>query len=318
MQFREAYDPHKENNQLKMFINNLVRSRLGPTLAFTLLRFVPQNLAYSLGNLMVRRLVRNSEAPLIQGIRANQSVIRDVPYDDPSLQDAVNQVLKTTVKSIVDSMKAVSGGEYVVRRSCRISEDVMEEVKACMDAGRGQVIIGPHLAGFDMFIFYLGIEAYPILGLSYPDPKGSYTAQNTIRRKFGFNIIPVSLRTLRQAFQHINGGGIVMTAVDRAGLGGEELEFFGKKTVLPIGHARIAVKTSSPLRVGIPYFGDEGLYRATIIESFLPNPDADERDEAISLSQQAPWAMEPYIRKWPERWLMYYPVWPDVIPAGAP
>lgn len=297
-----------------MFINNLSMSRFGPTVALNILRFIPRNLAYYLGSLITKRMARNTDAPLIRGIRANQAVIRDLPYDDPALDEAVTEVLRSTVKSLVDSMKAVTGGEKVVRRSCSIGEESLNDVISCLEAGRGCVIVGPHLIGLDMFIFYLGIEGLPILGLSYPDPKGSYTVQNTIRRKFGFNIIPVSLRTLRQSFQHLRDGGIVMTAVDRAGLGGEELEFFGRKTVLPVGHARIAIKTGSPLMVGIPYITENGMYRADIIASFMPDPDADEHSEAITLAQKALNAMEPYIRKWPEMWLMYYPVWPDDLP----
>jgi KDO2-lipid IV(A) lauroyltransferase len=294
-----------------MFVNNLAMSRVGSAIALNLLRFIPRKLAYFLGFLIIKRMARNTDAPLIHGIRTNQAVVRDLPYDDPALNEAVIEVLKTTVISLVDSMKAVAGGEKVVRRSFIIGEDALKEISSYLEAGRGLVIVGPHLAGFEMFIFYVGIEGLPILGLSYPDPKGSYTTQNTIRRKFGFNIIPVSLRTLRQSFQHLRDGGIVMTAVDRAGLGGEELEFFGRKTVLPIGHARIAVKTGSPLMVGIPAIDEDGMYHGKIIASFVPDPDADEHSEAISLSQKALNAMEPYIRKWPERWLMYHPVWQD-------
>ena len=294
-----------------MFINNLATSRVGPTIALNILRFIPRKLAYIIGAFIIKRMARNTDAPLIRGIRANQAVVRDLPYDDPALDEAVIEVLKTTVKSLVDSMKAVAGGEKVVRRSFAIGEDVLKDIIPFMEAGRGLVIVGPHLAGFDMFIFYIGVEGYPILGLSYPDPKGSYTAQNTIRRKFGFNIIPISLRTLKQSFQHLNDGGIVMTAVDRSGLGGEELEFFGRKAVLPVGHARIAVKTGSPLIVGISEIDEDGMYHGRIIASFIPDPDADEHSEAIALAQKALNAMEPYIRKWPERWLMYHPVWPD-------
>ena len=161
-------------------------------------------------------------------------------------------------------------------------------------------------------MLYLGVLGYPILALSYPDPKGSYVAQNTLRRRFGFDITPVSVESLRQGLRHLRAGKVFMTAVDRPGLGGEPLEFFGRQVVLPVGHTRLAVKTNARVIVGIPYLDEMGVYHGMGAEVYEPPNTGDEKRDAHELAQKVLSTFEIYIRKWPENWLMFYDVWPEI------
>jgi lauroyl/myristoyl acyltransferase len=35
------------------------------------------------------------------------------------------------------------------------------------------------------------------------------------------------------------------------------------------------------------------------------------------MAQEALASMEPFIRKLPEKWMMFHPLWPDVIPTNT-
>jgi lauroyl/myristoyl acyltransferase len=157
---------------------------------------------------------------------------------------------------------------------------------------------------------------YPVFALSYPNPSGSYVAQNALRQKFGFNIKPVSVRSLKEAMKVLRQGGTVMTAVDRPGLGGEPFQFFGRSAILPVGYARLAVKTNSPIMVGIPHLGEDGVYTAECADFLEPPLMGSEAEKSHTLAQKVLDAFEVRIREEPERWLMFYPVWPEVIPSA--
>ena len=297
-----------------MLINKIASSRWGPSIAFSLLRIVPRSLAFKIGSMLSKRMNGDKQSAMARAIRANQAVIRDRSYDDPELDHVVDAVFESTSRSFVDSFKTIASGSEAVRKACEVSDEVLEKLTRWKEKS-GIVVAGTHLVGLDMFIYYMWVIGFPSLGLSYPDPKGSYLALNKIRRRFGFNITPVSLKSLRQAIQLLKANGVVMTAVDRPGLGGDRMQFFGRDVILPIGHARLALKAKAKLVVAIPYVGEDGIYRVEMSDSIEPKISGTEHEIAISMAQEVLTAMEPYIRKWPDKWMMFHPLWPSVIPA---
>ena len=297
-----------------MALDKIVSSRWGPSIGFSLLRIVPRGLAYKIGSALAKQMMGDKQSAMARAIRANQAVIRNRPYADPELDHVVDAVLESTSRSIVDSFKTIASGSEAVRKACDVSDQILENVSRLQEES-GIVIVGPHMVGLDMFISYMGAVGFPSLGLSYPDPKGSYVAQNKLRRRFGFNIIPVSLKSLRQAVQRLKANGVVVTAVDRPGLGGDQMQFFGKDVILPIGHARLALKARAKLLVAIPYVGEDGIYRAEMSDPIEPKSSGTEHEIAKAMAQEALSAMEPYIRKWPDKWMMFHALWPDVIPS---
>ena len=298
-----------------MLIRSVAMSRWGPALGLAITRLIPYRLGYAVGNLFARWVSRNPNNPMNQAIRANQAVVRNLPFNDPALDHVVCDVMRMNARGFVDFFKALAGGVEAVKRVCIIDEPIRSKIDEWMSDERGMIIISPHLLGFDIYMLYLGILGYPIHAISYPDPRGSYVAQNVLRRRFGFNITPLSVQSLREGLRTLKRGEVVMTAVDRPGLGGEPLMFFGREVVLPVGHTRLAVKTNARVIVGISYLDDEGIYHGMGAEVFDPPNTGDEKRDAHELAQRVLSTFEIYIRKWPENWLMFYPVWPDMIPS---
>jgi lauroyl/myristoyl acyltransferase len=299
-------------------IHAIAMSRWGPAVGLFIVRIIPTGLAYWLGKVLARNVARNPNAPIVRAIRSNQAVVRGVSYDDPGLDRAVRSVLEMNARSLVDMLKAVARGEKAVRQACVIDEPLRSDLKRWIEQKQAVVIVGPHVVGFDIFLLYLGVNGYPIQALSYYDPQGSYEVQNAIRLKFGFNITPVSVQSLRQAMRHLQQGKAIMTGVDRPVQGGEPLMFFNRPVELPIGHTRLALKTKALLLVGIPYLDDDGIYHAKTGLLINP-PDVDnELEGARQLAQKVLTVFEDFIRQNPDRWMMFYPLWPDVIPPSEP
>ncbi len=292
-----------------MNIHALAMSRIGPSLGMLIARSFPYPMACALARYLGQRAARDPQAPIVRAIRANQAVVRGLPLEDPRLDRVPQQVLVNAALGYVDLFKAMARGPQGVLEACRMHPDLEQRLEAGLAAGRGLVILGPHTLGFDLFLLYLGAKGYPVQALSYANPRGSYLTQNLMRTRCGLRVTPVSMKSLREAYRNLRRGKAVLTGVDRAGLGGEPLRFFGRQVVLPDGPARMAWRTGAPVVVGLPHRVSLGRYQADFGGWFEPPRGGDMRQNTLELAQAVLQSMERFIAQHPEQWLMFYPVW---------
>jgi len=169
------------------------------------------------------------------------------------------------------------------------------------------------MSSFNILLLALGVRGFPIQALSYARVRGAYHIDNTLRIKFGLNLTPISFQSLRQAIRQLRDGGLVMTGVDRPDEGGEWLTFFGHKAKLPVGHARLALRTGSKILVGMVQAMGDGRYRAVCGSLIEPELTSDRDQDVLMLAQRVLSVIEDYIRSRPEEWLIFQPVWPSVV-----
>jgi KDO2-lipid IV(A) lauroyltransferase len=134
---------------------------------------------------------------------------------------------------------------------------------------------------------------------------------NQIRGEFGLNITPISVHGLRQAIRCLESGGAVVIAADVPIEQGESLTFMGRPCRLPLGHARLAMKTGAQMIFGASRRRADGLYEA--VGAPIPKPESagDRREEERQWAQAAASRMENYIRKRPTEWFMPHRLWPE-------
>lgn len=87
----------------------------------------------------------------------------------------------------------------------------------------------------------------------------------------------------------------------------------GGKAHLPVGHTRPALATGASILVGASHRVGEGTYRAEV--TLTPQPPqqestGDRQQDMVRWAQDALSAVEGFIRRWSEEWLMPEPVWP--------
>jgi KDO2-lipid IV(A) lauroyltransferase len=297
-----------------MSLVGFVNSRWGPATGISLARVLPRNLAEKLAERLAARIARQHDSPLIQAVRANQAVIRDLLPEDSALDAAVEQVIQGTASSYLSLFRVMRKGQGELRKAATMEPALEDQALAVLREGRGLIFAGTHTAGFDHLLLMLGGLDYPVQVLSYAQPTGSYSAQNRIRLRFGLRLTPIDFGSLRTAIGHLRNGGMVVTAVDRADPAGELLEFFGRPARLPVGHARLAWRTGAPVLVGCPRLEGEDRYQALYGGRLEPDLSKDEMTASRELAQSAIRVMEGFIRRRPQEWHMFHPVWP---PAGA-
>ena len=297
-----------------MSLVGFVNSRWGPATGISLARVLPRNLAEKLAERLAARIARQHDSPLIQAVRANQAVIRDLLPEDSALDAAVEQVIQGTASSYLSLFRVMRKGQGELRKAATMEPALEDQALAVLREGRGLIFAGTHTAGFDHLLLMLGGLDYPVQVLSYAQPTGSYSAQNRIRLRFGLRLTPIDFGSLRTAIGHLRNGGMVVTAVDRSDPAGELLEFFGRPARLPVGHARLAWRTGAPVLVGCPRLEGEDRYQALYGGRLEPDLSKDEMTASRELAQSAIRVMEGFIRRRPQEWHMFHPVWP---PAGA-
>ncbi|MBN2555917.1 MAG: lysophospholipid acyltransferase family protein [Anaerolineales bacterium] len=299
-----------------MALVDIINSWIGPIAGVIIGKVLPQQQAYQLADVLTRRISKDPDSEVMRSLRHNQKLIRGEETTEEELVHAARMVLQNVGRGYADWYKAVSETQQDLIDRCSIDDEIFDAIEESRREKRGLVFVGPHMSSFNMFILGLGARKVSGQVLSYPDPRPGYRVDNAIRKRFGLDITPISIGSLRQAFDNLRSGGFVLTAVDRPDVGGEMMTFFGKRVRLPVGHARLAVKTGSRLLVGTCQMVKPGSYhvKAKTIDT---RPATGEPPTAIEVAQRVLRLIEGYILERPEDWMMFLPIKESGDPVQA-
>ncbi len=287
----------------------LVTSRIGPPLGLSLVRLLPAEAARRLAEGLAAAAVRLRGSPVLEAIRGNQAVVRNLPLNHPALELAVREVCGNAARSYLTLYRSMALGRAALTAACPIEANVRQWLDSASAIGRGVVVAGAHMGSFDTVFLSMQERGLSPQVLSYPNPRGSYRADNAIRRRYGLDLTPISPAALRTAIRRLQQGGSVLTGIDRPDRAGEWLEFFGRLAQLPVGHARLAQRTGSLLFVVACVDDGMGAYKIVGAPPLEPSRATDARTAARRLAQKALNVLERFIGERPGEWLMFFPVW---------
>jgi len=242
-----------------------------------------------------------------RAILNNQAVVRGLEPSDPALKEAVRQVLVHAGKTYYDLFRATLPDAHI---PVAMDSESAGHLQASLSSGRGIVSAGGHVSNFDLglrFIASLGV-AYQLLSLT--DPSAGFRMMNRLRSTPLCEVTPISRAALRTAFRRLEDGGMVMTGVDRPiPRQKETIEFFGRPAALPLGHIRLALRTHSLLLVMWCEWDPQHGYIMRICEPLDVRPSDDLEADIRKAARLVLAPLEDVIRRRPEQWLMFVPVW---------
>lgn len=293
-----------------MKLVSLATGRWGPSIVMFLCRVLPGPLVCHLGKWLAGYLARREDLPLVHALWANMAVVCGLPEEHPEVRQAVAQLLFNAILSYADFFRMVQMDQQEVPVDWELDPAMRQAIEESLATGRGMVLVGAHMCSFDILLLALKEVMPDVQILTNADPQGSSRVMNEIRQAQGLHVTPLSVHSIRQALERLEGGGVVAVAADIPVEGGEKLTFFGRTSQLPVGHARLAWRTGANLLVGASYRVGEGAYRAEVALAPRPESTGDRRGDVARWAQASLTLLESYIRKWPEEWLMPIPVWP--------
>ncbi len=106
-------------------LHDFITSQVGPRVGYFLGSKLPRSWAYALADFLARVLASRKKSQLYRSIRANQAVIRDLPYESPDLDDAVFRVLQNAGRGYVDWFQAMVDDDDFEEKYCSIEEHMI-------------------------------------------------------------------------------------------------------------------------------------------------------------------------------------------------
>jgi KDO2-lipid IV(A) lauroyltransferase len=130
------------------------------------------------------------------------------------------------------------------------------------------------------------------------------------RAAMGLTIVPLGSKSGGAILSTLRAGGLVGLLCDRDIEGtGVEVEFFGERTTMPGGPATLALRTGARLCTGAVYSGPGRDHRALVEAPLDTTRSGSLRADVARLTQEIATRLEGLIRRAPEQWHVFQPLW---------
>lgn len=299
-----------------MDLRRFANSRFGVNLGLWIGRTLPPSTGYRIVSFGANLLAKRDNA-ITQAIRSNQRIVRGGGLSPKELDQIVRNVFTHAGRCFVDLYHNLMNPDGL--KSLVPFTSFSQKLIDLGDLNTpGAFVVAPHMSAFDICLLSLAYRGFRAKVLTYGNPPGGYELQNEIRAATGLEITPVrGEATHQEAIEYMGQGGVVITAVDRPiRRKAHTLTFFGRPSPLPAGHIRMALAADVPVVVAAAQFMGESHYRINVSD---PIPMVSDTDPDVEIPKNAEAVLkqiEAFIRLAPEQWLMYFPVWPDVMVNG--
>ncbi len=296
-----------------MNAQKFANSGLGVSLALFLAQVLPPELGYVLGRTIVGQVTKRKFLPIVQAVRLNQLVARGQNLSPQELDKAVNAVFHHAGRCLVDHYHNISRPD-VIRSFFPETAEVRKFIERSQKNEKGAFIATLHLSNFDLAFLSLTYRGFKAQVLTFGRPTAGYQIQNSLRSKTGLDITPINRKTLYQAVHRMKSGGMVITAIDRPVQEiHQKVMFFGQPAPMPTGHIRMALTADVPIILAVPAMQPDGTYRIFVSDPIPMQRFSDPLDEIRINAEAVLKIVEDQIRQYPDQWLMYYPVWPELM-----
>ncbi|MGH2377554.1 MAG: lysophospholipid acyltransferase family protein [Candidatus Limnocylindria bacterium] len=173
--------------------------------------------------------------------------------------------------------------------------------------GRGVVLTSAHLGPVVLcgqIVAARGLDVSVLV-----EPKHGDLGRVIDRARGALGVRTIETGSAMGVVRALRRGGVVGFLADRAmGGSGERVPFFGREALLPSGHVAIALRTGAAL---VPGFAvrDGGRIHAFIEPEIGLPRTADRAADVREGVRRWAAALEPWVRRAPEQWSVFEPVW---------
>jgi KDO2-lipid IV(A) lauroyltransferase len=246
-------------------------------------------------------------------VRANLSHAMDLPDSHREVRRLTRKVFQYSARNFFDLMRVALITDDELRAAVYGSKESWDRLEAARVAGKGGIIASAHFGAFDYTGQSIFTHGYPIIPLTTRTvPAFIYRVVTLLRKSHGLTIEEATPSGIRHILAAIRRGEFAGLLADRDFFqNGIEVEFFGEKTTLPPGPARIARDTGAPILAAFTKRLSKG-YILTVDEPFFVQRSEDPQRDIQEAMQRVVTIFERQIRESPEQWVMFQRVWPQI------
>lgn len=268
---------------------------------------VPPRLGYWLATQAGSLMYHTSAArPIVED---NMAHVLAQPAHSPAVQCTARQVFRNQTKNYFDLFRVGALGRAEIEASVREVHG-LEHLDAALAHGRGVVLISAHFGNVDIAGQILALRGYRVTGIAEhlkPERLFRYVSQQ--RESHGLRFIPIN-ESLRPVFRALRANEIVASAIDRNVTDpGRLVEFFGQPARLPDGYLKLALHTGAALVFSLSHRLADDTFAIDVEPEIEVQRSGDRERDIEATMPRVISLFEAYLRRSPEQWVYFQPVW---------
>jgi lauroyl/myristoyl acyltransferase len=190
-----------------------------------------------------------------------------------------------------------------------------DQFRQALSAGRGCLLVSPHVGDINYYAELFVASGLPVSVLVEElRPRQLSDLVARLRQRRGVGVIVGGSGALRQIYRALDRNEIVAIISDRDLTGdGEPVRFFGGQTTMPATAFTIAARRRTPVVFGTAVRLADGRIVTDVRAPFVP---CEPRAEVQRMAD----VFEEFIRRWPDQWLAFQPIFRAErgVPAAEP
>jgi lauroyl/myristoyl acyltransferase len=241
------------------------------------------------------------------------------PIPRRALKKAVRHVFHNVMRNYYELCRAPDMTDDYIDRMSDFDEKGWQRIVDLHNSGRGVLMASAHYGSFDMVTQVLARHGYPVTVLAAQiKPAWLSDFITDLRADRGLDLLMVdeaeggvNLNALKRSISILRNNGLLGVVVDRnLESKGVTIKFFGHDTVVAAGVAKLALRTGSPIVLGIARRLNSYRFSLTFEEPIEPIGSASNEEDVRALLTKVFARIEYHIAQNPEQWSLLQPVWP--------
>lgn len=248
----------------------------------------------------------------------NFAQVLGLPPDDPQVKRTARHAFGNYFKMFADFMLMDTLKPEEIRRMVR--PEGREQLDRALAEGKGAIVVTAHVSNWDILAAASAVYGYSISAVTNELPSdGLNELVISSRERIGMKMIRLGPGSPRQIMKALAKNELVALASDLySGDRGVRVPFFNRPALFPSGPAAIALKTGAPI---IPVWirrQPNNLYIAEIENPIEVSLTGDTRRDIQITTERIVQFFERIIRREPDQWLVFLPVWRHENAAQSP
>lgn len=237
-----------------------------------------------------------------------------------ALKKAVRHVFHNVMRNYYELCRAPDMTDADIDRMIDFDAEGWQRIVDIHNQGRGVLMVSAHYGSFDMVTQVLARHGLPVTVLvSQIKPAWLSDFVTDLRADRGLELLlvdeeegsGVNLLALKQGINILRKGGLLGVVADRnLEQRGAKIKFFGYDTMVAAGVAKLALRTRSPIVIGMARRLDNYRFSLTWDEPIEPEGSASSEEDVRALLTKVFARFEYHIAQNPEQWVLLQPVWP--------
>ncbi len=299
-----------------MKLQDILNGQTATVFGVSISRLLPPPLGYPLARKLADYVASRKDSSIVKAVRLNQWMAHKREISGEQLDHSVREVFRSAGRSMYEYWHYLHNRRAILSL-VEFDESMEAAVERAKNAPNGTLMVTPHISNFDLAGRALGLRGLKMQYLTYPKPPSGYRWQNELRILKNVLVTPMSIEALRKASETLRAGYTVLTGVDRPLPNTESAKyrpsFMGRPAAMPVFYIRLALKHNLPITVVGGCRKSDGRYHVWATEPIAMERGGDLVEETVRNTEMVLRVVTDIIRKTPEQWAMFYPVWPELL-----